>query len=419
MLMETKVAVEVPELKFTSRYAQVRQQTEELCATLSPEDCMVQAMPDASPVKWHLAHTSWFFETFLLTPFLKSYQPINPDYKFLFNSYYNAVGERPLRANRGVMSRPSFEAVRAYRRHVDEAMMKLLEHPSANVAEIAEIGLNHEQQHQELIVTDVKYALWSNPLKPAYVPQATTSQTVSAPLRWLDFDGGIVGIGHKEAGFCFDNELPRHEQLLQPYELASRLITNAEYLEFMHAGGYERPELWLSDGWDLVQTQNWRAPLYWEHKDGEWHYYTCMGMRPVAEDLAVPVAHVSYYEADAYARWAGARLATEAEWEQAASREAEVAGNFLEERSFHPVAESDESHLFGNLWQWTQSAYLPYPGYRPAEGALGEYNGKFMCNQFVLRGGSCATPQAHIRASYRNFFPPATRWQFTGIRLAR
>ena len=417
--METKVAVEVPELKFTSRYAQVRQQTESLCEGLSAEDCMLQAMPDASPVKWHLAHTTWFFETFLLLPFLKPYALINPDYKFLFNSYYNAVGDRPLRANRGMMSRPSLAQVREYRRHVDTAMSKLLEHPSANVAEVAEIGLNHEQQHQELIVTDVKYALWSNPLQPAYVSRPSTAQTESVPMRWHEFEGGVIDIGHRGESFCFDNELPRHEVLVQPYALASRLVTNAEYLEFMRDGGYCRPELWLADGWDTIRTQGWRAPLYWEEREGDWHYYTCTGLRRVSAETAVPVAHVSYYEADAYARWAGARLVTEAEWENAASSQSPEGSNFLDSRNFHPAAESDGANLFGNLWQWTQSAYLPYPGYKPAAGALGEYNGKFMCNQFVLRGGSCATPQSHMRASYRNFFPPSARWQFTGIRLAR
>jgi ergothioneine biosynthesis protein EgtB len=439
-----KIAVEIPEMKFTTRYARVREQTEHLCSTLSAEDCMVQSMPEASPVKWHLAHTTWFFETFLLAPHVKDYQPQDPDYRYLFNSYYNAIGERPLRQVRGTFSRPSFTQVREYRRHVDAAMLKLLEHPSAKIAELATIGLNHEQQHQELIVTDAKHALWSNPLRPAFRPKECAAQTEAAPLQWTDFPGGIQTIGYGGKGFCFDNELPRHDVLLQPFVLACRLVTNAEFLEFMRDGGYRRPELWLSDGWDTARAQDWNAPLYWEEQEGSWRYYTATGMRSVEEDAAVPVAHVSYYEADAYARWYGARLATEGEWETAAQQLVTAApasdeekqtetspprdggsvtddmhGNFLESGNFHPCSSSDSSQLLGDLWEWTQSAYLPYPGYQAAEGALGEYNGKFMCNQFVLRGGSCVTPRSHIRVSYRNFFPPAARWQFSGIRLAK
>lgn len=430
-----KVAVEIPEMKFTTRYARIREQSEQLCSTLTPEDCMVQSTPEASPAKWHLAHTTWFFETFLLEPHVRDYQPLNPDYRFLFNSYYNAVGDRPLRQIRGMFSRPGYDEVLAYRGHVDRAMLKLLEHPSAKIAELANIGLNHEQQHQELIVTDVKHALWTNPLRPAFRPKAAMERAGSPTLKWLEFDGGISAIGHSGKEFCFDNEQPRHEVVLQPYSLASRLITNGEYLEFMRAGGYRRPELWLSDGWDTVRQQGWAAPLYWEEQNGEWVYYTCTGMRRTHEDADVPVTHISYYEADAYARWAGARLATEAEWEVAATQlHAPTApsdqpdarpsgngdkGNFLESGTFHPVAASDSTQLFGNTWEWTQSAYAAYPGYVPDEGSLGEYNAKFMCNQLVLRGGSCATPRSHIRASYRNFFPPSARWQFSGIRLAR
>jgi ergothioneine biosynthesis protein EgtB len=430
-----KVAVEIPEMKFTTRYARVREQSEQLCSTLTPEDCMVQSTPEASPVKWHLAHTTWFFETFLLEPHVRDYRPLNPDYRFLFNSYYNAVGERPLRQIRGMFSRPAFDEVLAYRRYVDRAMLKLLEHPSAKIAELANIGLNHEQQHQELMVTDAKHALWTNPLRPAFRERPAPERADAAPLKWLEFDGGISSVGHCGKEFCFDNELPRHDVVLQPYSLASRLITNGEYLEFMRAGGYRRPELWLSDGWDVLRQQGWTAPLYWEEHDGEWEYYTCTGTRRVQDDAEVPVTHISYYEADAYARWAGARLATESEWEVAATlvnAEADPPdqtdtmpavtgnrGNFLESGNFHPSPASDSTQFFGDTWEWTQSAYAAYPGYAPAEGAMGEYNAKFMCNQLVLRGGSCATPQSHIRASYRNFFPPSARWQFSGIRLAR
>jgi len=417
-----KVAVEIPEMKFTTRYSRVREQSEQLSGLLTVEDCMVQSMPEASPVKWHLAHSTWFFETFILSPHVKGYKSYDPDHKFLFNSYYTAVGERPLKQLRGTFSRPGMAEILDYRRHVDGAMLKLLEHPSAKIGELATLGLNHEQQHQELIVTDAKHALWSNPLRPAMRPKNAASEGVADALGWIEREGGIESIGHSGDGFCFDNELPRHEVLLQPFAIASRLVTNAEFLEFMDDGGYRRPELWLSDGWDTVRTQAWQAPLYWEEVDGEWQHHTCNGTRRVMDDAAVPVAHVSYYEADAYARWAECRLPTEAEWETvAATREGDAPQheNLLESGNFHPVAASGNLQFFGDLWEWTQSAYLAYPGYRPVPGALGEYNGKFMCNQFVLRGGSCVTPRSHIRATYRNFFPPATRWQFSGIRLAR
>lgn len=409
------------ETSLARHFLAVRRQTEALIAPLSAEDCNLQSMPDASPAKWHLAHTTWFFETFLLAPHLHGYRPINEDFRFLFNSYYNAVGDRPLRAMRAVLSRPSLEEVRVYRRHVDEAMSRLLESADPNVAELATLGLNHEQQHQELIVTDVKHALWSNPLRPVFQPEARfpLAGNGSTPMRWTALEEGLRDIGHRGAGFCFDNELPRHPEFVAAFEIASRLVTVAEYLEFMHDGGYRTPQLWLSEGWDTVRAHDWQAPLYWEQRDGKWHHYTALGLRPVSADLHTPVTHVSYFEADAFARWAGARLATEAEWETAAGDQP-VAGNFLESGNFHPVSASDgQPQWFGDAWEWTRSQYTGYPGYRPAEGALGEYNGKFMCNQFVLRGGSCATPRSHIRASYRNFFPPGARWQFSAIRLAR
>jgi ergothioneine biosynthesis protein EgtB len=416
-----------------ARFAEVRRTTERLCAPLSAEDQMVQPMPDASPAKWHQAHTTWFFETFILLPHVPGYRAFDERFTYVFNSYYKQLRGHPVRANRGFMSRPSLEEVHAYRAHVDAAMQSLLAtNLTPEVAALVEIGLNHEQQHQELIVTDVKYALWSQPLRPAYrepnagFPRITRDSRDPLPdSTWLDFAEGISEIGYAGDGFCFDNETPRHKVLLNPFSLASRLVTNREYLEFIRDGGYSNPALWLSDAWDTINAQNWRAPLYWEEHDGQWFTFTLEGMKEV--DSNEPVCHVSYYEADAFARWAGARLPLEAEWEIAAERTLKTApltGNVLDTDLLHPTA-APASHgdsltqLFGDVWEWTASPYTAYPGFQPAAGALGEYNGKFMCNQFVLRGGSCATPQSHIRASYRNFFPPHARWQFMGIRLAK
>ena len=405
------------------KYLAVRQTSMRLCAPLSVEDHTLQPMPDASPAKWHLAHTTWFFETFVLTEYMQNYSPFRGEFRSLFNSYYNAVGERPLRALRHVLSRPGLEEVHAYRDHVDDAMAHLLSDDLAPAAlDLVTLGMHHEQQHQELIVTDVKNGLWTNPLRPSY-REAREGQGKSAAgpalqLGWRTFAGGLHSIGFGGEGFRFDNEGPRHDVYLGPFRLASRLTTNAEYLEFMHDGGYSRAEFWLSDGWDCIRNNQWNAPLYWEPRDGQWWHYTIEGMKPVT--MNEPVCHVSYYEADAFARWAGARLATEFEWEVAA-RSCAVAGNLLETGALHPrAAESEESlmQMFGDVWEWTGSAYLPYPNFKPAAGAVGEYNGKFMCNQMVLRGGSCATPQSHIRTTYRNFFPPHARWQFMGIRLA-
>ena len=422
-MSSTAFAQRSPGTALLEQYTAVRRQTEALCEPLSAEDHCVQSMPDASPAKWHLAHTTWFFETFILTHHLRSYRPLDERYRWFFNSYYNAVGDRPLRDMRGVFSRPAVEEVHAYRRHVDQGMRALLTGPppAADVCELVELGLNHEQQHQELIVTDVKHALASNPLHPVYRSQVRAKSHPAAPLRWHEYAGGLVSIGHDGAGFGFDNEFPRHTVYLQPYRLASRLVSNAEYMEFMREGGYRRAELWLSDAWEIVRTEHWQAPLYWEEHDGSWQAMTLAGLLPV--DPNEPVCHVSYYEADAYARWAGARLPREAEWESAAAGVA-IEGNFLESEALHPRPENETSaahphQLYGDCWEWTASAYAPYPGYRPTEGALGEYNAKFMCNQMVLRGGSCATPRSHLRASYRNFFPPAARWQFSGIRLAQ
>ena len=374
-------------------------------------------MPDCSPTKWHLAHTTWFFETFILTPHIAGYKPFDPRFRQLFNSYYKQVGAHPYRGSRGLMSRPTLEQVHAYRAHVDEAMVRHLGAPDDNTAALVELGLNHEQQHQELIVTDMKHALWSMPLRsePAARPHAISN---AATLQWLEFDGGTQEIGHHGRTFAFDNEGPRHQVLIKPFRLASRLITNGEYLEFMNDGGYRRPELWLSDGWDAVCANRWNSPLYWEQQDGVWLDFTFTGIREI--DPAAPVCHVSYYEADAFANWSKSRLPREEEWEIAAAKRGPN-GTLLESGKLHPQPANGTGlqQMFGDVWEWTASAYLPYPGFNPAPGAVGEYNGKFMCNQFVLRGGSCATPVSHIRATYRNFFPPHARWQFMGIRLAK
>jgi ergothioneine biosynthesis protein EgtB len=406
-------------------YRAVRQQSEALCRPLAIEDYVIQSMPDASPVKWHLAHTSWFFETFVLTPLLQGYQAFHPDFGYLFNSYYQGVGPRWSRPQRGLLSRPTVAEVYSYRAHVDEQMQRLFQMPRQTLAQATAtvvLGLNHEQQHQELIVTDLKHAWSANPLHPVY-HQATQETGDPPPCNWVDFSEGLTAIGHDGMpGFTFDNELPRHKVFLQAFQLASRLVSNAEYLQFMEDGGYDRPELWLSDGWSTRQAEGWTAPPYWQHVDGMWTTVTLAGLQPLGH--AEPVCHVSYYEADAFARWVRARLPTEAEWEKAASPQ-QVVGHFLEGGRLHPsaVPAAEDAgpfyQLFGDVWQWTASPYVGYPGYQPAAGALGEYNGKFMCNQLVLRGASCATPRSHARASYRNFFPASARWQFSGIRLAK
>ncbi len=403
-------------------YHSVRYATEALIKPLSPEDCALQSMPDCSPTKWHMAHTSWFFETFVLEPTLPGYKPFNPAFRVLFNSYYQTVGEQYARPRRSLLTRPNLDEVKRYRQHVDGYMTALLETAelSRELAAIVELGIHHEQQHQELILTDLKHLFSFNPLHPIYQARTSDPNAVVTPMKWNGYDGGLISIGYSGKNFAFDNESPRHKVYLQPYRLASRVVTNGEFLAFIDAGGYDRPEYWLSDGWNKIRAEGWHHPLYWERRDGVWHTHTLNGFLPL--DLNEPACHISYYEADAYAHFAGARLPTEMEWEHAAERISPV-GNFVESNRFHPapLGENDGGmqQLYGDVWEWTASSYSPYPGFKPPSGALGEYNGKFMSSQMVLRGGSCATPVSHIRASYRNFFPPDARWQFSGIRLAR
>lgn len=421
-----------------NRFRSVRAATMQFCAPLTPEDMMVQSCAEASPVKWHLAHTSWFFETFVLSEFVAAYQPFHPDFRWLFNSYYKALGEMPEKKLRASFSRPPLEQILAYREHVDTAIARLIEHgPEDEAIRRIVLGLEHEQQHLELAATDVKHAFFTNPLRPAYrgTAPALAAETIAPPLEWLDFtpgDNGVVeiGVSPDPAGldtFAFDNETPRHRVFLAPFRLAARPVTCAEYLAFLDEDGYSRPDLWLSEGWDTMRAQGWQAPLYWQRdpatKSG-WTVFTLDGARPLELLSETPVCHLSFFEADAFARWSGARLPTEFEWEFVAAQQP-ITGNLLESGALHPrppVALDDRhqsQQLFGDVWEWTASPYTGYPGYHPLPGALGEYNGKFMSSQMVLRGGSCVTPASHIRATYRNFFHPATRWQFSGLRLAR
>ncbi|MEQ8935353.1 MAG: ergothioneine biosynthesis protein EgtB [Amphiplicatus sp.] len=407
---------------YATRYRAVRAASLALARPLSAEDQTIQSMPDASPTKWHLAHTTWFFETFILGVHAQSYAPFDPAYAYLFNSYYEAEGPRHPRSERGMLSRPPLGDIHRYRAHVDEALLRFIETANekawAMAAPLIELGFNHEEQHQELLLMDAKHLFSLIPLKPAYARRAPHEARAASPLQWEQFAGGLFEIGHEGGGFSFDNEGPRHKVWLEPFRLANRLTTVGEYLAFIEDGGYARPELWLSDGWATAQAEGWKAPLYWTQGGRDWRIFTLHGER--ALNSVEPVSHVSYYEADAFARWSGKRLAREGEWEVAAVT-APQGGNFADAGAFHPRPASDPSRfgqMFGDLWEWTQSPYTAYPRFSPAAGAVGEYNGKFMVNQFILRGGACVTPAGHVRASYRNFFPPASRWAFSGIRLA-
>ena len=425
-----------------ARFHQIRNFTNTLCSGLKPEDYVVQSMPDVSPTKWHLAHTTWFFETFILKKFLTEYRAEIPEYGYLFNSYYNAAGDMHRRDLRGLVSRPTAQETQRYRASIDSHIDDLLSNADENLLDeiepIVVLGIHHEQQHQELLVTDIKHVFAQNPLYPVYRKAKTggrssaTPSLLISPPHFIDFKEATVEIGHDGRGFAYDNEGPRHRALVPAFSLASRPVTNGEYIEFIEDGGYTRPEFWLSLGWMTVNEQRFQSPLYWTKRDGAWWHFTLSGFRPI--DESEPVTHVSYFEADAYANWADARLPTEFEWERAAL-DCPVEGNFVEDELFHPAVVAPKAfgavsmksgvkdcrlqQMFGDVWEWTRSAYSPYPGYRAAPGALGEYNGKFMCNQYVLRGGSCATSRTHIRSTYRNFFQPEKRWQFTGIRLAR
>jgi ergothioneine biosynthesis protein EgtB len=419
--------------RFRERFHQIRKFTDSLCATLKPEDCVVQSMPDVSPTKWHLAHTTWFFETFILKKFVPGYRAEVPEYAYLFNSYYNAAGDMHRRDLRGMISRPTVSETRRYRASIDSHVDDLLSNASDPLLDDVEpllvLGMHHEQQHQELLITDIKHVLAQNPLCPVFRQR---NRDVAAknitPVRFIDFEETVTAIGHDGDGFAYDNEGPQHQALVPAFSLATRPVTNGEYIAFIEDKSYARPEFWLSLGWMTVNEQHWNAPLYWIKRDGAWWNFTLSGLRLV--DQSEPVTHVSYFEADAYANWAGGRLPTEFEWERAAA-DSTIEGNFVEDELFHPASvasavSADRAardrrlhQMFGDVWEWTRSAYSPYPGYRAGPGALGEYNGKFMCNQYVLRGGSCATSRTHIRRTYRNFFQPEKRWQYTGIRLAR
>ena len=403
-----------------SFYNKVRDQTLKLSVPLSEADQCIQSMPDASPTKWHLAHTTWFFETFILKRFVGDYQEFHPNYNFLFNSYYEQIGDRHARPERGMITRPSSAEVYEYRDHVDKAMRDYFQtKPKSDVLQLIELGINHEQQHQELLITDIKHALSRNPLYPVYIEHPPTIALSVSETSWTDHPGGLVEIGYSGKDFIFDAEGPRHKIWLEPFQFAKYPVSNREYINFIEDDGYKRAEFWLSDGWVMCQKENWKAPMYWhKNDDGTWSNFTMSGMRPI--NLNAPVCHVSYYEADAFARWINARLPREAEWEIIANSY-ELDGHFADANIFDPQPSTKDgvSQIYGDVWEWTQSSFNAYPGYHIPEGAIGEYNGKFMSGQMVLRGGSCATPSEHIRASYRNFFPPSARWQFSGIRLAK
>ncbi len=406
------------------RFLNTRKLTEDLCLPLEPEDFIIQSSPDVSPPKWHLAHTTWFFETFVLDRFVKGYRKYDPMFHYLYNSYYETVGNFFPRPNRGMLSRPSHEIISEYRKYVTENVKECFAHASGSdagrISSLIELGINHEQQHQELLLMDLKQNFSLNPSFYPYSSSRSYRKTEPGGIEWLEVDGGVHNIGHSGAGFAFDNETPEHREFIEPFEIADRPVTNGEYLEFINDRGYRRPDLWLSDGWNCIRKNGWAAPAYWILKDGKWHEFKLSGLHEL--DLDEPVCHVSHYEADSYARWSGNRLPTESEWEVAAkSYKQEEAGNTLESGIFHPSSSYGGTlkKMIGDVWEWTSSAYLPYPGFKPLEGSLGEYNGKFMSGQMVLRGGSCLTPREHVRSTYRNFFTPEKRWPVTGIRLAR
>lgn len=434
--MLTKELWETDRIARVQRFVKIRDMTRRLCETLTAEDCCVQSMPEASPIRWHLAHTTWFFETFILAAH-PGYRPLHPQYAYLFNSYYNTVGAQFPRAERGLLTRPTVAEIWEYRRAIEHAVIERVEQLSddelQSISGVLELGLQHEQQHQELMLTDIKHVFSKNPLCPVYrpgvfiEPPETDDRSDAAP-RWCEVAGGVYEIGHQDVGFAYDNESPRHRVFLEPFAIADRLVTAGEYLAFIEHGGYQQPQWWLSEGWEQVKAQGWKAPLYWRYDQGRWQEFTLAGLQPL--DPRRPVCHVSYFEADAYARWRGARLATESEWEVAAEQLAGQAnsGGFVDklleqDLPIHPTVATRPpgqlDQMLGDTWEWTASAYAAYPGYQPAAGALGEYNGKFMCNQYVLRGGACSSSASHLRITYRNFFPAATRWQFAGIRLAR
>lgn len=409
--------------KLDARYRGVRRAMTALCEPLERDDYVVQPMDDVSPPKWHLAHTTWFFETFLLTPYLRNYKPVHPLYGYLFNSYYEAVGERQPRPQRGLLSRPTTDQVFDYRHRVDEKMLELLDEVGDEQVQEVEsrviLGLHHEQQHQELLLMDIKNIFFSNPMLPVYQKLQGRRESPATDLEWVEHDGGLHWFGYEGEGFCFDNETPQHQVFLNPFKLANRCVTNGEYLEFMEAGGYEKPEYWLSDGWATVQREAWSSPLYWKKIDGRWHEFTLSGLGPLHPDA--PVVHVSHFEADAFARWRNKRLPSEFEWEILARRQ-RLEGNFLESKTYHPRAAAGADELlqmYGDVWEITRSPYVGFPGYRAPAGALGEYNAKFMSGEIVMRGGSCVTPGSHIRPTYRNFYYPYQRWNFQGFRLAQ
>lgn len=405
-----------PAPSLVDRYARIRAKSLAICSNLSAEDFVVQSMPDVSPTKWHLAHTTWFFERFVLDNGLNGYRRFNDKYHYLFNSYYYSAGQMHSRAQRGLLTRPLVKDIYDYRRHVDAALAELLGMPdlSPKIKATIELGLNHEQQHQELLLTDIKHVFSCNPLLPAVNEDSPELPSVSATSHSFESgDWGIHDFGAGDNGFCFDNELPQHPELLHEHSIGSRLITNGEYLEFINDGGYQKSQLWLADGWAAIQSHGWQRPLYWS--DDHQSEFTLGGQRNL--NSGAPVVHVSLYEADAFARWAGARLPTEFEWE-AAARRRPVEGNLMDSMHWHPVA-AEGGQFFGDVWEWTSSPYSAYPGFKPLTGSLGEYNGKFMCNQMTVRGGSCVTANGHVRASYRSFFYPDARWQFLGIRLAK